>query len=83
MKTYSNLFGCSTYGVLDSASYRHTFLGLVECNDKLMETLKSGIEIKLSDVEKEILEVFQNNGVNLDNYTHCIRVGNDFYLTWE
>lgn len=48
-----------------------------------METLKSGIEIKLSDVEKEILEVFQNNGVNLDNYTHCIRVGNDFYLTWK
>lgn len=83
MKTYSNLWGCSTYAVLDSSDHRHTFLGLVECNDDTMEVLKNGIEIKLSDIEQDILDTFRDNDVDLNNFTHCIQVDDLYFLTWE
>lgn len=83
MKTYSNLFGCSTYCVSDSANNRCNFQGLVDCDEELMEYLQNEEEIELSDVEDRILEVFRNNGVDLSNYTHCIKVGDEYYLTWE
>lgn len=83
MKTLSNLFGCSTYCLSDNASNRLTFHGLVECNDQLIEELKDGLEVELSDVEERVLNTFKDNDVDLNNYTHCIVVGNEFYLTWE
>lgn len=83
MKTYSNLFGCSTFCVSDSENNRRNFHGLVDCDEELMEYLKNGEEIELSNVEDRILEVFKDNDVDLSDYTHCIKVGDEYYLTWE
>lgn len=83
MKTLSNLVGCSTYGILDTPSNRRTFLGLVECDNELLDMLKGGTEVELQDVEERILETFKDNDVNLSDYTHCIIVGDEYYLSWE
>lgn len=84
MKTLSNLIGCSTYCVSDSVNNRYNFHGLVECDDELIETLKGGgTEVELKDVEERILETFKDNDVNLNDYTHCIIVGDEYYLSWK
>mgnify|MGYP000755837197 FL=1 len=82
MKTLSNLIGCNTYWESDSENNRYNFHGLVECDDELIETLKGGTEVELKDVEERILETFKDNDVNLNDYTHCIIVGNEYYLSW-
>jgi hypothetical protein len=83
MRTLSNLIGCSTYLVSDNISKRRNFHGLVECDDELIETLKGGTEVELKDVDSRILETFKDNDVNLSDYTHCIIVGDEYYLSWE
>lgn len=83
MKTLSNLVGCSTYLVSDNTSNRCNFHGLVECNDELIETLKGGKEVELKDVDARILQTFRDNDVDLNDYTHCIIVGDEYYLSWE
>lgn len=83
MKTLSNLIGCSTYLASDNMSNRRNFHGLVECDNELIETLKGGIEVELKDVDPRILETFEDNDVNLGDYTHCIIVGDEYYLSWE
>ena len=83
MKTLSNLVGCSTYFASDSGNNRCNFHGLVECDDELIETLKGGTEVELKDVDSRILETFKDNDVNLGDYTHCIIVGDEYYLSWE
>lgn len=80
MKTLSNLLGCSTYLVSDNTGNRYNFHGLVECND---ETLKGGKEVELKDVDARILQTFRDNDVDLNDYTHCIIVGDEYYLSWE
>lgn len=45
--------------------------------------LKGGTEVELLDVEERILETFKDNDVNLGDYTHCIIVGDEYYLSWE
>ena len=83
MKTYNNLFGCNTYCVSDSENNKRNFHGLADCDEELMEYLKNGVEVKLSDIENRILDVFRDNGVDLSGYTHCIKMGDEYYLTWE
>ncbi len=83
MKTLSNLVGCSTYLVSDNTSNRCNFHGLVECNDDLLDELKCGTEVGLQDVNPRVLQTFRDNDVDLNEYTHCIIVGNDYYLSWE
>lgn len=83
MKTISSLIGCSTYLVSDSESNRFNYCGLVECSEELIESLKSGIEVEIESVNDRVLEVFEDNDVDLNDYTHCIILGDDYYLTWE
>lgn len=79
----SNMLGCQTYCISDSPSNRYCFIGLIECNEKLIEVFKKGITVKLKYVEKRVLDTFTDNGVDLSNYTHCIIVKQDFYLAWQ
>ena len=78
----SNMFGCDTYCICDSSSNRHCFIGPIECNGKLIEEFRKGIIVKLKYVEKRVLDTFKENGVDLDNYTHCVIVKRNFYLAW-
>lgn len=43
---------------------------------------RKGIIVKLKHVEKRVLDTFKENGVDLDNYTHCVIVKRNFYLAW-
>lgn len=52
------------------------------CNGKLIEEFRKGIIVKLKHVEKRVLDTFKENGVDLDNYTHCVIVKRNFYLAW-
>lgn len=83
MKKLNNLIGCSTYLVSDAPNNRYTFFGLVECNDDLLDELKRGTEVELQDVDARILQTFRDNDVDLNDYTHCIIVGDEYYLSWE
>ncbi len=47
---------------------------------KLIEEFRKGIIVKLKYVEKRVLDTFKENGVDLDNYTHCVIVKRNFYL---
>jgi hypothetical protein len=58
------------------------FIGPIECNGKLIEEFRKGIIVKLKYVEKRVLDTFKENGVDLDNYTHCVIVKRNFYLAW-
>ena len=78
----SNMFGCDTYCICDSSSNRYCFIGPIECNGKLIEEFRKGIIVKLKHVEKRVLDTFKENGVDLDNYTHCVIVTRNFYLAW-
>ena len=44
--------------------------------------IKLYIITKLKYVEKRVLDTFKENGVDLDNYTHCVIVKRNFYLAW-
>ena len=78
----SNMLGCQTYCISDSPSNRYCFIGPIECNGKLIEEFRKGIIVKLKHVEKRVLDTFKENGVDLDNYTHCVIVKRNFYLAW-
>lgn len=75
----SNMLGCQTYCISDSPSNRYCFIGPIECNGKLIEEFRKGIIVKLKHVEKRVLDTFKENGVDLDNYTHCVIVKRNFY----
>ena len=41
----SNMLGCQTYCISDSPSNRYCLIGPIECNEKLIEVFKKGMNV--------------------------------------
>ena len=97
MKTLNELIGNDTYAVFDSPSNRYNCTeSPIECTDELIAHLRTGREVELDrlrDSEPDVIEAFENQGIDLSDFTHCIIVGvedeatrvinYEYYLTWE
>lgn len=87
-----NLVGNNTYTIVDSPSNRFNFLGMSDTiTTEDLDKVK-GLEITAypitnsKDEENRALEVFEENGVDLWNYTHVLEIqdGEDatYWLLW-
>lgn len=85
----SNLIGDNTYQVCDESSNRFNFYGITEdiSEEYIKELKKNDIKIyPLSNIENDLVSravsVFEQNDVNMSNFSYILSATNDVYVTY-